>query len=75
MGEFGKHSGLLVLILMVLDRGITMESGWDFFLQAHDSLKGTAKPAHYVVLRNDFKEMKPKDLENIVSSLCFLHCR
>ena len=54
---------------MILDRGITMEKGWDFFLQAHDCLKGTAKPAHYVVLRNEFKEMTAQALENMVSSL------
>ena len=46
-----------------------MENGWDFFLQAHDCLKGTAKPAHYVVLRNDFKDMGAKELENIVGHL------
>ena len=44
-----------------------MENGWDFFLQAHDCLKGTARPAHYVVLRNDFKDMGAKQLETIVS--------
>ena len=44
-----------------------MENGWDFFLQAHESLKGTARPAHYVVLRNDFKDMGAQVLENIVS--------
>ena len=43
-----------------------MEKGWDLFLQAHDCLKGTAKPAHYVVLRNDFKEMTAQALESMV---------
>ena len=57
----------MFILLTRVDRGITMENGWDFFLQAHDCLKGTAKPAHYVVLRNDFRDMWPKVLENIVS--------
>lgn len=34
----------------VVDRGITMERGHDFYLQAHHSLKGTARPTHYVVI-------------------------
>lgn len=37
----------------VVDRGITMERGWDFFLQAHTCLQGTARPAHYVVIRDE----------------------
>ena len=37
----------------VVNRGVTMEKGWDFFLQAHNAIKGTAKPAHYVVLYNE----------------------
>lgn len=44
-----------------------MENGWDFFLQAHDCIQGTARPAHYVVLRNDFENMGAKMLEQIVS--------
>ena len=47
-----------------------MESGWDFFLQAHDCLQGTARPAHYVVLRNDLTDqgLGAQELEKIVSS-------
>ncbi|KAL8641325.1 MAG: hypothetical protein Q9226_008650, partial [Calogaya cf. arnoldii] len=50
----------------VVDRGITMEHGWDFFLQAHHCLQGTAKPTHYVVIRNDIK-MDANELEAFVS--------
>ena len=31
-----------------------MEDGWDFFLQAHKCLQGTAKPTHYIVIHNEF---------------------
>ncbi len=36
----------------VVDRGITSERHWDFFLQAHTGLQGTARPAHYVVVQD-----------------------
>ena len=54
----------------VVDRGVTMDRGWDFFLQAHDSLQGTARPAHYVVILNEFgKDLSPDALERMVSRL------
>lgn len=34
----------------VVDRGVTEARQWHFFLQAHAALKGTARPAHYVVI-------------------------
>ena len=34
----------------VVDRGITQARNWDFFLQAHAALQGTARPAHYYVI-------------------------
>ncbi|KAL8850376.1 MAG: hypothetical protein Q9221_004696 [Calogaya cf. arnoldii] len=58
----------------VVDRGITMEHGWDFFLQAHHCLQGTAKPTHYVVIRNDIK-MDANELEAFTHHLCYLSAR
>ena len=54
----------------IVDRGITMETGWDFYLQAHDCLQGTAKPAHYIVLRSEMptKIWNANTLEKIVSA-------
>lgn len=55
----------------VVDRGITMQKGWDFFMAAHAALQGTVslfswcrksadprktKPAHYVVLLDEIKD-------------------
>lgn len=31
----------------VVDRGISEARNWDFYLQAHSALQGTARPAHY----------------------------
>lgn len=59
----------------VVDRGITMEKGWDFFMQAHFCLQGTARPTHYVVIydKNDMDADKMEALVSLaVDSLC--HC-
>lgn len=37
----------------VVDRGCTMERGFDFFMVAHQGIKGTSRPAHYVVLQDN----------------------
>ena len=39
----------------MVDRHVTGygERIWDFYLQPHKVLQGTAKPAHYVVLKNE----------------------
>ena len=45
----------------VVDRGVTEVRNWDFFLQSHTALKGTARPAHYFVLHDEiFTAEKPK---------------
>ena len=36
----------------IVDRGVTSDSGWDFFLIAHSAIQGTAKPAHYFVIHD-----------------------
>lgn len=47
----------------VVDRGVTQARYWDFYLTAHSALKGTARPAHYVVLHDEiFGHWHLKDL-------------
>ncbi|KAL8678033.1 MAG: hypothetical protein Q9186_005602 [Xanthomendoza sp. 1 TL-2023] len=58
----------------VVDRGVTMEMGWDFFLQAHTALKGTAKPTHYVVILDE-NGMNADGLEALTHNLCYLFGR
>ncbi|GME64841.1 Argonaute/Dicer protein PAZ [Neofusicoccum parvum] len=73
----------------VVDRGVTEARNWDFFLQAHAALQGTARPAHYhVVLDEIFRAhyggtKKPPPpfrntadvLEDLTLSLCYLFGR
>ena len=54
----------------VVDRGVTMEKGWDFFLQSHNAIAGTAKPAHYVVIYSEAgPELTANKLEQLVRDL------
>ena len=74
----------------VADRGITEARNWDFFLQSHNAIQGTARPAHYYVLWDEIftnDELKsvhqsfqlgiePADaLERVTHSLCYLFSR
>ncbi|KAJ4205590.1 hypothetical protein NW767_003654 [Fusarium falciforme] len=64
----------------VVDRGVTQARYWDFFLTAHTSLKGTARPAHYTVLLDEIFRAKHKgeaanELEKFTHELCYLYGR
>jgi len=37
----------------VVDRGVTEARNWDFFLQSHAAIQGTARPAYYFVLLDE----------------------
>ena len=51
----------------VVDRAVTMERGWDFFLAAQAGNMGTAKPTHYTV-NQDGIGIGVDGIERIVSS-------
>jgi hypothetical protein len=50
----------------VVDRGVTGERIFDWFLVAHQGLQGTSKPAHYVVIKDDNK-LGADQLQKLVS--------
>jgi len=68
----------------VVDRGVTEARNWEFFLQAHTALKGTARPAHYfIVLDEIFRDRKVQlpfqnvadVLEDLTHNMCYLFGR
>ena len=68
----------------VVDRGVTEARNWDFFLQAHTAIQGTAKPAHYYIVYDQiFREQKlpPRfgsaadALEDLTHNMCYLFGR
>ena len=71
-----------------VDRGITSLRTWDFFMQAHGVLHGTAKPAHYVVILDEIftnpanktcikapRQSAADSLEHLTHSMCYLFQR
>lgn len=69
----------------VVDRGVTETRNWDFYLQAHTALHGTARPAHYfIVLDEIFTDKNHRrragfnaadELEDLTHNLCYLYGR
>lgn len=67
----------------VVDRAVTQARNWDFFLQAHAAIQGTARPAHYYVIYDQiFKDVKnPRfptaadALEDLTHNMCYLFGR
>ncbi|KAE8153717.1 ribonuclease H-like domain-containing protein [Aspergillus avenaceus] len=68
----------------VVDRGVTEARNWDFFLQAHTALQGTARPAHYYIVYDEiFRVQKVQQplqnaadaLEDLTHNMCYLFGR
>jgi eukaryotic translation initiation factor 2C len=57
-----------------VDRGITTRGVFDFYLVAHQAIKGTARPAHYIVLR-DQNNFKADTIQRFTHELCYTFAR
>jgi hypothetical protein len=54
----------------VVDRGIVGKVIFEFYLQAHHGLQGTAKPCHYSVIKDDIG-FTADQLEEFTHKLCY----
>ncbi|KAF2491439.1 putative RNA interference and gene silencing protein [Lophium mytilinum] len=70
----------------VVDRGVTMARNWDFFLQPHSALQGTARPAHYYIVLDEIFRRRYKTVpapfknvadvvEDLTHSMCYAYGR
>ncbi|KAJ9129975.1 Protein argonaute 1D, partial [Pleurostoma richardsiae] len=71
----------------VVDRGVTESRNWDFFLQSHAAIQGTARPAHYFVLLDEifrarYARTVPPPFQNVADvlealtqSMCYTYGR
>jgi hypothetical protein len=71
----------------VVDRGVTEARNWDFFLQAHAALQGTARPCHYYIVHDEiFRQIYAKQVpatfgniadivEDLTHNMCYLFGR
>ena len=57
-----------------VDSVVTSPYFTDFYLQSHAAIKGTAKPAHYFLLRNDMS-LSIQALRELTNNLCFTYVR
>lgn len=71
----------------IVDRGVTEARSWDFFLQAHAALQGTARPCHYYIVHDEiFRQIYAKSIpppfqniadivEDLTHNMCYLFGR
>ncbi|KAH5540707.1 hypothetical protein HBI27_098380 [Parastagonospora nodorum] len=58
----------------LVEQSVTNPYFTDFYLQSHNGIKGTAKPAHYFVLVNEM-EIGVSDLQHLTYNLCLSYVR
>jgi len=59
----------------VVDEGIVGGAGNDFYIVAHNALKGTARPLHCHVLVNDEPKVSLAEFQRITFDFCHLYAR
>jgi eukaryotic translation initiation factor 2C len=70
---------------LVVDRSVTEARSWDFFMQAHTALQGTARPTYYYVIHDEVFRNNPKALgafqnaadalQDLTLNMCYLYGR
>ncbi|KAK4696353.1 hypothetical protein P7C71_g1549, partial [Lecanoromycetidae sp. Uapishka_2] len=57
----------------VIERTGQIKGAWDFFLQSHFAPNGTAKPTHYIVIKEEKEEQprSPREIQALTNDLCY----
>ncbi|OLL23587.1 Protein argonaute [Neolecta irregularis DAH-3] len=55
---------------LIVSSGITHPVDYDFYVQSHSALKGTARPAHYYVLHDDIG-IPPSLFQDLCHNMCY----
>ena len=58
----------------VVESTITHPYYWDLFLLSHNSIQGTGRPAHYMVLENEIG-FSASQIQNLTNILCYTYGR
>ena len=58
----------------VVESGVTHPCYFDFYLQSHTPVQGTAKPTYYVVIRNDMA-FNAAQMQDLTNALCYIYAR
>ncbi|KAI9813429.1 MAG: hypothetical protein M1827_004104 [Pycnora praestabilis] len=58
----------------VIDQGVTSPNYFDFYLQAHATVKGKARPAHYFVLLDEMN-WNSNELQQFTNDICYTFAR
>jgi len=58
----------------LVERDVTHPFEYDFYLNSHSAIQGTARPTHYHVLLDEAK-MPPNDFQTLIYEHCYQYMR
>jgi eukaryotic translation initiation factor 2C len=58
----------------IIERAITHPTQWDFYLNSHNALQGTARPVHYHVIWDENKFTSDK-IQALIYNTCYTYIR
>ncbi|KAI6777942.1 eukaryotic translation initiation factor 2C [Emericellopsis cladophorae] len=59
---------------LLVEREVTHPSLWDFYLNSHKAIQGTARPVHYYVIKDEMN-CPPNDLQRMIYHQCYSYAR
>lgn len=58
----------------LVEKDVTHPFEYDFYLNSHSAIQGTARPVHYHVLMDEAK-LVPSDFQNMIYEQCYQYMR